>query len=242
MSKEKLVMDKGARRFAPIIGLAAAALVVLGLDLDSHISLTQLAAHEAELKHFAASAPVLAAGIFVTLYIVIVALSLPLATIMTLSGGLIFGVGLGWALTLVGASAGACVIFLATKTAIGDSLKARTDGHLKQFEQGFARHAASYLLFVRFVPLFPFFVVNIASALVGAGFWVFALTTIIGIAPGAFVYAALGNGMGLVLAQGGLPDMGIIFNPAIWLPLAGLGVLSLAPIGGRYVWHCVMDK
>lgn len=242
MSKDRSMIYKNLRRFAPIIALATAALVVLGLDLDAYISLAQLAAHEAELKHFAASAPVLAAGIFVTLYIVIVALSLPLATIMTLSGGLIFGTGLGWAFTLMGATLGACVIFLATKTAIGDSLRARTDGHLKQFEQGFARHAASYLLFVRFVPLFPFFVVNIASALVGAGFWVFALTTAIGIAPGSFVYAALGNGMGLILAQGGQPDMGIIFNPAIWLPLAGLGVLSLAPIAGRYVWRCVTHK
>lgn len=218
------------KRFFPLLLIISAMILVFALDLDSYVSLAALGENEAQLKGFVAQAPVLTGLIFIGIYTVAVALSLPVAAILTLSSGLIFGTFLGGFLTIIGATLGACGVFVATKSAIGDSLRDKAGPRLKQFEEGFARDAVSYLLIVRFIPIFPFFIVNIAAALVGAPFWAFALTTAFGIAPGTLVYASLGNGISVILSQGGTPNLGIIFTPEVLLPLCALGLLSLSPI------------
>lgn len=217
-------------RFTPVLAIICAMALVIALDLDRFISLQALAENEIQLKQFVADSPILMGLAFIVLYTIVVALSLPVATVMTLTGGLIFGTLAGGFLTIIGATLGACGIFVATKTALGDSLRKKAGARVKQFEDGFAQNAVSYLLIVRLIPIFPFFIVNIAAALVGASFSIFAITTAIGIVPATFIYAGLGNSISVILAQGGTPNLGIIFNPEVFLPLTALGLLSLTPL------------
>ena len=218
------------RKFLPLIVIIIAMALVFAFGLDEWLNWETLRQHESNLKQTVAQHPVLLGALFVLVYTLVVALSLPAATVLTLSGGLIFGPLWGGGLTIIGATSGACLVFLATRSAFGDFFRKKAGARLQQFQQGFQRDAVSYLLMVRFIPVFPFFLVNIAAALTGVSFITFALTTAFGIAPGTFIYASVGNGISVVLAQGQAPDLGIIFQPEIFLPLTGLGVLSLLPI------------
>ena len=218
------------RKLLPLllIALAMAGFFIFGLD--KYISFDVLRENEARLHMLVAEMPVVSGLVYMVLYATATALSLPIATVLTVSGGLIFGTLIGGSLTVIGATTGACVIFLAAHSALRDTLVAKAGPRVKQFEAGFQKDAVSYLLTVRLIPIFPFFLVNIAAALVGAPFRIFALTTLFGIAPGTFIYASIGNGVSVVLAGGGIPDLGIIFDPEIFLPLTGLGVLVLVPV------------
>ncbi len=223
------------KKFIPLAVIIGVMVLVFALGLDQYISFEILKEHEASLKQTVGALPVFSAFAFILLYLLVVALSLPAATVLTLTSGLIFGTFMGGVLTIAGATGGACVLFFAARTALGDTLRRKAGPRLQQFQDGFQRDAISYLLMVRFIPVFPFFLVNIAAALTNVSFKVFLLTTAIGIAPGTFVYASIGNGLSVILAQGGVPDLSIIFNPEILLPLCGLGAISLAPIFIRKV-------
>ncbi len=167
---------------------------------------------------------------YMAVYAVAIALSLPGGAVLTLTGGFLFGVLGGGAITVVGATIGATVLFLAARMGLGEPLRARAGPAVKKIEAEFQENAWSYLLFLRLVPLFPFWMVNLALAFLGVELKVFVITTMVGIIPGTFVYASLGNGLGVILDQGGSPDMGIIFQPEILLPLIGLAVLALIPV------------
>ena len=106
---------------------------------------------------------------------------------------------------------------------------------LQRMEQGFRRNAFSYLLVLRLVPLFPFFLVNLVPALLGVRLRVYIGATVIGIVPGTFVFASVGNGLGAVLDAGGKPDLAIIFAPPVLLPILGLAGLALIPVVYRRV-------
>ena len=104
---------------------------------------------------------------------------------------------------------------------------------LTRFEAAFNRDAWSYLLVLRLLPIFPFFLVNLGAALIGVRFSVFALTTYIGIVPGALVYASIGNGISVLLRRGAQPELSLIGRPEIFGPLVGFAILALAPV----VWR-----
>jgi uncharacterized membrane protein YdjX (TVP38/TMEM64 family) len=170
---------------------------------------------------------------YVGIYVLIVAFSLPGATIATLAGGFLFGLFPG-ALYVVGsATLGAIVIFLAAKWGLGVSLSARMDassGMVKRIKQGIAENELSMLFLIRLVPVVPFFVANLLPALVGVGLGRYAFTTFFGIMPGTVVYTWVGAGLGEVFAMGETPNLSIIFDPVILGPLLGLCGLALLPI------------
>ena len=149
---------------------------------------------------------------------------------MTISGGWLFGIWIGGILTIIGATIGASTLFLATRYALREVMVARAGARLQQFEAGFNRHSTSYLLAMRLIPIFPFFLVNFLPALIGVKFRTYALTTLIGIAPGTFVYAGLGHGISYVLSADEPLKTSVIFSPLVFLPLCGLGFLSLLPV------------
>jgi uncharacterized membrane protein YdjX (TVP38/TMEM64 family) len=97
-------------------------------------------------------------------------------------------------------------------------------------EEGFREDALSYLLVLRLVPLFPFFLVNLVPAVLGVPLRTYALGTFFGIIPGTFVYCLVGNGLGAIIDKGGEPDIGKIFEPEILSALIGLALLSLIPV------------
>ena len=218
------------RRLLPLAILAAGFALFFALGLEHQISLASLKAHREALEAWVAAHPVLTALVFAGLYTAIVAFSVPVAAPMTLAGGFLFGVWEGGALVVAAATLGATIIFLATKTALAGPIRARMGPRIRAMEEGFEKNEFNYLLVLRLVPVFPFFLVNIAAGLLGMRLWTYVVATFIGIIPGTFVYAGLGNGLGAVFDAGGSPDLGIIFRPAILWPLIGLAVLSLLPV------------
>ncbi len=145
-------------------------------------------------------------------------------------GGYLFGLWLGAAASVIGATLGAIAVFLAARTALADFLRAKTGGALKRMEDGFRRDAFSYLLVLRLVPIFPFWLVNLVPAFCGVPLRTYALATLIGIVPGSFVFASVGSGLGALLDRGETPDLKIVFQWNILLPILGLALLALLPV------------
>ena len=149
---------------------------------------------------------------------------------LTITGGFLFGVWLGGLLTLFGATAGAVAVFLAARTAFGGVLRRKAGPAIQRMEAGFRDNALSYLLILRLIPIFPFWLVNIVPAFLGIPLSVYLIGTFFGIIPGVLVYASVGNGLGELLEAGRKPELDIIFQPAILLPLLGLALLALLPV------------
>jgi len=170
---------------------------------------------------------------FMAAYITIVAFSLPGATIATLTGGFLFATFPGALFNITAATIGATLIFLAAKWGLGDRLAARmeaSEGAVKNIKDGINDNQWSVLFLMRLVPAVPFFVANLIPALVGVSLWRFVVTTFLGIIPGGVVYTSVGAGLGEVFERGETPNLGIIFEPQILLPILGLSALAALPI------------
>lgn len=186
-------------RLAPLLVVAAAFAAAIIFDVGQYLSLRFIAERQDALLGFVAENLALAVLLYMGVYILAVAASLPGASILTVLGGYLFGVFLGPPIVVVSATIGATLIFLVAKTALGDALASRAGGLLDRLKQGFQEDAASYLLFLRLVPAFPFWLVNIAPAFAGVGVVTFAATTFFGIIPGTTAYVLVGGGLGSIL-------------------------------------------
>ncbi len=219
-------------RRLPLIAILVAA--VLGfIFLRDYISFDALRDNREALIAFRDANYVLTVSLFVAAYIVIVAFSLPGATITTLTGGFLFATFPGALFNIVGATMGAICIFLAARWGLGEKLAARMDsseGAVKKIKEGINENQWSMLFLIRLVPAVPFFVANLVPALVGVPLSRFAISTFLGIIPGTVVYTSVGAGLGEVFARGETPNLGIIFEPQILLPILGLCLLAALPI------------
>lgn len=223
------------KRLWPLGVLGLGAGLFFALDLDRYLSFEVLGAHRETLVGYVAEHAATAALAYIAIYITITALSLPAATVLTLAGGFLFGAMLATACTVIGATIGATIVFLIAKTSLGDQLRQRTRGTLKKMEQGFREHAFNYLIVLRLIPLFPFFVVNLAPAFLGVPARTFVLGTFLGIIPGTFVYALAGSGLGSILASGEEFSAAGILTPQVIGAFVGLAVLALLPVVYRKI-------
>lgn len=218
------------RRLLPVAVLLLGLALFLLFDLERYFSFEMLSHHHAELASWVGGNVALAALVFVLLYALVVAFSLPIAVVITPFGGFLFGIWLGALLSIVGATLGSVALFLAARTAFQDLFRARAGATLARLEDGFRRNSFNYLLFLRLVPAFPFWLVNIVPALLGMRLGPYAVATLIGIVPGAVVYAGVGASFGKLIERGERPNFGVIFEWQILLPLLGLAALSLLPV------------
>lgn len=220
------------RQRLPILVIALVA--ILGaITLRDFLSFEALRDNRAALIAFRDSHYLLTALIFVMAYFAIVAFSLPGATAATLTGGFLFGVFPGAFFNLFAATAGAVAIFLAVRAGFGKAFSAKidaSDGRIKQITDAIRANEAPVLFSLRLMPVLPFFVMNVIPALINVRLPVFAITTFFGIMPGGLIYTWVGAGLGEVFARDETPDLGIIFEPYIIGPLAGLAALSLLPV------------
>lgn len=213
-----------------LLGIAA----FFALDLDSYVTFDAIRQNRAWLVAQVRDNSVLAALAFITVYATVVALSLPgAATVLSVTGGFLFGQWLGTAWNVAAATLGATLLFLAARTAFADLLHRKAGPWLHRLEAGFRENALSYLLFMRLVPLFPFFVVNLVPAFLGVRLRTFVAATFFGIIPGAFVYTSVGVGLGSVFESGDSFSLRGILTPQILLALAGLAALALIPVAYR---------
>lgn len=228
--------DKTARkahlaRVAPALLIVGALAAFFTLGLDRYFSLDALRQNREALTAWVDASPARALAIFILVYAGAVAISFPGASILTVFGGFMFGLAAGVPAIVFAATIGAAVIFLAAKSALGDALKGRVTGFLSQMEKGFRENELSYMFVLRLAPVFPFWAVNIAAGLLGVSLRNFLIGTSIGIIPGSFVYASIGNAAGAAFDAGNDVSLtGILLKPETLLPIAGLILLSLLPI------------
>lgn len=192
------------------------------------LSFDELQRQHRHLAAFVDAHYVQAVFAYMGVYVLVVALSLPGATVLTLAGGFMFGAVAATCYIVLAATTGAVILFLAARSALGDPLRARAGPWLTKLEAGFQRDVWSYMLILRLVPLFPFFVVNLVPAFLGVSLLCFAVTTFFGIIPATYIYALLGTGIGDVVNAGG--DIRTALSPGIIAGLIGLAALTALPI------------
>jgi len=218
-----------------LVTLAIGLVIALAVYFRNVITFEALREHRETIVSWREANYLLAAAGYMLAYVAVVSLSLPGAAVMTLTGGFLFGLLPGTAMTVVAATTGATLIFLAAKAGFGDALHRRltadgSEGVLKRLEAGLRENAFNFLLMVRLVPAFPFFLVNLAPALLGIRLRTYVLATFLGIIPGTAVYTWIGAGLGEVFDRGGTPDLGLIFDPMILGPILALAALAGLPI------------
>lgn len=216
----------------PIIIIAAVALGGI-FFLRDKLTFEALAENREALLAFRDANYLLTVLAFVSAYVVIVAFSLPGATIATLTGGFLFATFPGALFNMTGATIGATAIFLAARWGFGDSLGRKlenSEGAVKKIKDGIDENQWSMLFLIRLVPAVPFFLANLIPSFLEVPLHRFVISTFLGIIPGAVVYTSVGAGLGEVFARGETPNLGIIFEPQIILPIIGLCVLAAMPI------------
>lgn len=229
-------LGKNSRR---LLRLAPIGIVVLGLalgyafGLQNYLSLGYLAEQRQALRAYVDANVIWSALLFTGVYILAVAFSFPAASILTIFGGFLFGWLLGGSLVAVGATIGASILFMATRSAFGSFLRQRVDGVVKKLADGFRENAFGYLFVIRLAPVFPFFVVNIAAALFDISLARFVAATFFGILPGTYAYAYLGQSVDsvLVAAQeaGRQAQISDLVTREITLAFFALAVVALIP-------------
>lgn len=242
------------KRLWPLLCLLAAMAFVFAMGWHRYLTIGALAENREALRAYIGANMVLSLAIFVALYTAAVALSLPGGAVFTIAGGFLFGWLLGGVASIVGATIGASIVFLIARSALGDFLAARAGPWLSRFRQGFQDDAFSYLLFLRLVPIFPFWLVNLAPGLLGVSFATYVATTFLGIIPGTFAFALAGKGLDSVIeaqqavhqsclakmGPGGQEscsytlDPGALLTPELIAGLVALGVVALIPVAVKW--------
>ena len=231
MSVKSISVRLNLRRL-PIAIVFVGAILGVWLLRDT-LSFEALRENRQMLIDFRYANPVWSVVVFISIYTLIVAFSLPGATIATLTGGFLFATFPGVLFNIAGATFGASALFLAARWGLGERLAARLDGStgtIKRVKDGIDENQWSMLFLIRLVPAVPFFVANLVPALVGVPLHRFVISTALGIVPGALVFTSIGNGLGAVFDRGGTPDLSIVFEPTVLLPLLGLCALAALPI------------
>ena len=222
------------RRFAPV-GLIVAALAIgYAMGWQRFFTLDYLAQSQTMLLDAVATHPVVSRLAFFAAYTAAVAVAFPAASILTIFAGFLFGWIQGGLIVAFGATLGACILFLAAQTAFGDSLRSRVGGAAKAMSEGFEKDAFNYLLFLRLAPIFPFFVINIVPALFKVPLKTYATATLLGILPGTFAYAFLGQGLGSSLdaatKAGTSLSVKDLITPQLLTAFVVLALAALLPI------------
>ncbi len=216
----------------PLIAIISIAIIGF-FTLRDYLNFQTLAANREALLAYRDANYLLAVVGFVLIYTLFAAFSLPGALIVTLAGGFLFGLFPGAFYNILGATTGATILFLAARWGLGEKLAAKmeaSEGVVKSIKDGIDENQWSMLFIIRLVPIVPFFVANLVPAMVGVPLRRFLISTFFGIMPAGLVYTSVGAGLGEVFARGETPDLGIIFEPQIILPIIGLIALAALPM------------
>jgi uncharacterized membrane protein YdjX (TVP38/TMEM64 family) len=246
------------KRLLPLALLAGACALVFVMGWQRYLTLEELAARRDALRALIALHPVTSLFAYMAIYAGSVALSLPGGAVLTLAGGFLLGWFLGGLAAIVAATLGAVLVFLITKSALGEPLAARAGPWLGRLRQGFQEDAFNYLLFLRLVPVFPFWLVNLAPGLLGVGLGTYVAATVIGIVPGTFAYSIAGKGLDSLIeaqqaahqsclakvgpdAQNSCPfvlEPQALLTPGLIAGFIALGLVALVPIALKRFKRC----
>lgn len=190
------------KKLLPVVAILGLMGLAFSQGWHNYLTLKELALNLETLRTFLDQNYASAIAIFILLYVAVAALSIPGGAVVTISGGLLFGWFIGTLATVTGATIGATLLFLAAKTSLGETLKAKTGPWLKDLQKGFEENALSYMFFLRLVPVFPFWLVNLAPALLGVNLGTYLFATFFGIIPGSLAFSYVGQGLeSVIMAQ-----------------------------------------
>jgi uncharacterized membrane protein YdjX (TVP38/TMEM64 family) len=253
LATASLSLRGALRRFWPLIAVAAAMAVVFWLGGHELLTLEYIATKRDRFHGFLAEHYFLALLTFVLIYATAVTLSIPCGLVLTVAGGMLFGWLAGGIAAVVGATTGATIIFLIARTTVGEALNERLGPWVGKLREGFRENALSYMLFLRLVPAFPFWLVNIAPALLGVPLPTYVIGTILGIIPATFAFASAGAGLDSVVmaakkdyavcvARNGLDACKLkihassLLTKELVLAFVLLGLVALVPVGLK-IWR-----
>lgn len=238
-------------RWWPVLALVAVAIAAHLTGLDQHLSLAEVARNRDALKAFAADRWLLAVLGYFALYFAMTIASLPVAAVLSIAGGFLFGWWVSAPVSVLAATSGATVVFHIVRTTLGRTLAERVGPAAARFQKGFADDAFNYLLALRLLPLVPFFLVNAVAGLCRVKAWTFVTATVLGIIPGALAYAWLGSGLDSVImaqkrAQAACLAAKVatecplqlnplaLLTPQLAIAFVGLAAVALLPLAVRH--------
>lgn len=222
-------MANKIKKYLPILLILLISAIAWYFEVYKYFSFEVFKENQKLLESFIETEKLLSILIYCGIYILIVSVSIPGASFMTITGGLLFGQWIGTLASVVSATIGASILFLSARMASSDLLAKKSGSWINKMKDGFKENAFTYLLTLRLIPIFPFAVINVAAAIFQISLRTFFFATLIGIIPGSFVYTSMGVALREVIAQ---PDFssGLILNPKVLFALAGLGLLALLPV------------
>lgn len=225
-------MKKALKRFIPLTFILIFIAIAYFSGLTKSVTVENWSKVDKPVRDFIKDHTYLSPLIFMGVYMLYTALSLPGGFVLSIIGGTLFPQPYSTLYVVTGATIGASLLFFAARTAARDFFQQKSGPLLTKMENGFHQDAASYMLFLRLVPAFPFFLVNIAPAILGVPFWTFLWTTFLGIIPASFVFTQAGAGLMMILdkMEGEPFNLKTIFNTQVNIALVSLGLLSLIPI------------
>lgn len=218
------------RRWLAFILISISLIMVWYYDLGQYLNFTSLKQHRQALlalthEHYNSTV-----AIFMLIYILTVTLSIPGSIFLSMTSGFLFGIVGGSIVAILSATLGATFLFLSIRIALEPWMAKKNNPWIVKMRKNLQEGAVSYLFMMRLIPLFPFWMVNIACALMGIRISIFIFTTLFGIIPNIVVHVFLGRALGHIFDQNKVPDIHIIFEPAIFFPLMALTLLAGLPI------------
>jgi len=221
---------KKIKRFIPLIIIVAIITVAIQLNVLHYLNFSTLKQYHQQLSDYVQYHYWLAVLMFCLSYIVVVMTSIPGASIFSLLGGFLFGSLIGALLVVISATLGATLLVIAVQLAFGEGVAAKIGNKVKFMETNLKHNAFYYLLSLRFLPIMPFWLVNLAAGIFNIKLRDFILATFIGIIPGTFVYVNIGASLTSVFAQNSDEfKLSALISPQILIALTLLGVISFIP-------------
>jgi uncharacterized membrane protein YdjX (TVP38/TMEM64 family) len=236
----------------PILAIAALFVAAMLSGVHRELSIERIVREKIALEALISAHLPLALGVYMLAYVIVTAVAIPGALVMTVTGGFLFGWKLGAAATIIAATAGATLLFLAARSSFGAVLRDRATGFVQAFADGFRNNATSLMLFLRLTPVAPFLIVNIAPALFNVRTWTFAWTTFVGIIPGTLAWSIAGASLDSIvqakrpafercIAEGRQDcrldiDLASLVNGDVLFAVGAIGVLALVPVAAKFVF------
>jgi uncharacterized membrane protein YdjX (TVP38/TMEM64 family) len=215
MAKKKLIL-------AAIVGVLITLFFVF--DLGRFLTLESLKANRDVLTAFYQENPFVMAGAFIAIYIIQSALFLPGAAVFSLAAGAIFGAVMGTLYVNIGATIGATLAFLVARYLFHDVIQSKFGPRLEKMNRELEARSFNYLLFLRLVPIFPFFLINLGAGLTHISLRIFFLGTMVGMIPGSFVFCNAGASLATITS------MSEVASPRVLGSFALLGLFALVPV------------
>jgi len=212
------------KKIAIGVGLLLLIIVFRVAGLDTYLNTNYILEQRTDLIEAVQNHYTLTAFIFVLVYIGAVAFSVPGAAVLSITGGLLFGLLPGMVLVNIGATLGATLNFIFARYVIGDTIQKKHGDKLEKFNQEIEKNGKNYLLTLRLIPIFPFFLINVLAGLTAVKLKTFIWTTAVGIIPGSVFYVYAGTT---------LKEVDALADFLSWrttLPLVVLGLLAFLPV------------